>query len=337
MRRNNKLFALKSELKMSTKMKVSLMLFVKILFLSLLFSFNSCSEKQSTLKIGYIPIAECVQLYVAQERGYFEELGLEVELISLAGGAKILNALNSGSVDVGFSNVVSLVIHRARGADFFSIFGGTYEDIKHQNHALVVNKNISNDNIGITLRGARIAVNTYKNIEELMVRKYVEDIGLAWEDINRVETPFPRMLPLIESGEINAASIVEPFITIAKEDTTNSFSILANHYLTTTPQSLVATYVSSEEFVTNNPEKTLNFRSAMDKATTFIEENELEAREIIGLYTKIPEGLLTRVGLSKFSSTVDEDLLQQTIDDMVKYSYLENLRVPSVSELIYEK
>ena len=112
-----------------------------------------CTKEKDKIKVGYIPIAECAQLYVAQEMGFFEKEGLEVEMLSLAGGAQILNALNSGSVDIGFSNVVSLVLHRAQGSKFFSIFGATYETKEHQNHAIFINPSMDTTIVGESIEG----------------------------------------------------------------------------------------------------------------------------------------------------------------------------------------
>lgn len=309
---------------------------VIILLVSIVVSFNSCSSEKEKITIGYIPIAECIQLYVAKEKGYFDELGVEVELISLAGGANILNALNSNSIDIGFSNLVSLILHRSEGSKFFSIYGGTYEDFRHQNHALLVRADRGINNPRTLLTGASIAVNTYKNIEELMVRKYIKSIGLNWEDLSLINAPFPRMLPLLEAGEIDAASIVEPFITIAKDDSSGKVMNIANQYLATTQSTLVATYVSSENFIKDYPDLASKFIKAMTKATRFIYENEVEAREIIGYYTKIPKDLLTKIGLSKFTDDIDKMQLNMVIEDMKYFKFLEGKRIPTSDELIYK-
>lgn len=309
---------------------------LSFLLLLVIFLSNSCKEKTEVLKVGYIPIAECVQLYVAQDMGYFEKYNVKIELISLAGGAKILNALNSGSIDVGFSNVVSLVLHKTQGSQFYSIFGSTIETKFNQNHALLINKKIQTDDIKTTLTGSTIAINTYKNIEELMVRKYLDHNGVNWDDVEKVTIPFPRMLPALESGDITVASIVEPFISISSLDTNGNTIYYANHYLSTTPKTLVATYVSSNESLTKKKKSLIGFIKAMNDATEYIRNNESEAREIIGNYTKIPKQLLPKIGLSKFEKELDLELLSKVIDDMVKYEYVESEKLPELSSFKYK-
>jgi NitT/TauT family transport system substrate-binding protein len=56
------------------------------------------------LTVGALPITDLKQLFVAEAKGFFQEDGLEVEVQHFEGGAAIIPAVVSGSVDVGFSN-----------------------------------------------------------------------------------------------------------------------------------------------------------------------------------------------------------------------------------------
>jgi len=288
---------------------------ISVLFL------GSCENKEKdTVKVGYIPIAECVQLYVAKDMGFFEKYNISVEMISLGGGAKILNALNTGSVDVGFSNVVSLILHKENGAELYSVFGGTYESEFYQNHALLVNANVVKSKGDI--KGKRVAVNTFKNIEELMVRKYLKSIGLDWADVDKMEIGFPRMLPLLENGQIAVASVVEPFITIALETEDDRIKKISNHYLSFSPNTLVATYVSSKESINTKNRAIRGFVLAMRDATDYINDNEAEARRIIGNYTKIPSDILPKIGLSQFRKELSYEDLVAVLSDMKDLDYV---------------
>src|SRR5687767_13835949 len=71
---------------------------------------------RTKLKVGYVPIADCLQLYVAVEQGMFAKNGLDVELTSLQSGQRIIEALIAGELQVGIANVVSATTAYARGA-----------------------------------------------------------------------------------------------------------------------------------------------------------------------------------------------------------------------------
>jgi len=65
-------------------MKIHYKLFLKsgiaiLLLFIIVCGLISCSNhKKDELTVGYIPISECAQLYVAIEMGYFEKEGLDV-------------------------------------------------------------------------------------------------------------------------------------------------------------------------------------------------------------------------------------------------------------------
>lgn len=43
------------------------------------------------IRVGIMPIADCLQYFVAKEKGFFKEEGLEVEEVTGVGGAAIIN------------------------------------------------------------------------------------------------------------------------------------------------------------------------------------------------------------------------------------------------------
>lgn len=312
---------------------------IAILFIFLIIcGLISCSNhKKDELRVGYIPISECAQLYVAIEMGYFEKEGLDVKLISLPGGDIILNGVNSGFIDVGFSNVVSLVLRRADNSNFFSIFGGTYETKENQNHAIFVNTSRWNANPIEDLKGATIALNTFENVEEMMVTKYLRSIGLDWgeDSIKKIKIDFSQMLPLLETGTIDAVSIVEPYITIAKKDSTHKMKWLCNHFLTTTPKTLVATYVSSETIASQKHEEIVKFTNAMLKATDYMKNHDSKIRKIIATYVKISPEILSNINLSEFSEKIDTQYLGLILEDMKTLGYLNGNKSILTSELIW--
>lgn len=285
------------------------------------------------LRVGYIPIAECLPLYVAQEQGYFEREGLTVELQPLAGGAVILSSLVSGALDVGFSNVVSLVLQRAEGQDFFSVYGATYESPGHENHALIARSGFD-PRSAEDWRRARIAVNTRNNIEELMVVRYLASLGVTPDAGTFQPVPFPQMLPALESGTLDVAAIVEPFISIAQAQDTTSVRRLTNQYLAISTETLVATYVSSRRGLEQKGTALRAFVRAMTAATAFIRENEPEARAILGKYTQIPPGLLPTIGLSEFRDGLPSDDLRATIAAMQESGLFPLPTVPDVESMV---
>ena len=54
------------------------------------------NKAETKISVGYIPIADCSQLYVAIEKGFFTDEGLNIEPKEFQGGPQILEALKDG-------------------------------------------------------------------------------------------------------------------------------------------------------------------------------------------------------------------------------------------------
>ncbi|WP_274599052.1 ABC transporter substrate-binding protein [Prosthecochloris ethylica] len=261
-------------------------------------SFGQQKPERSLLRIGYIPIAECLPLYVAVEKGFFDKYGIEVELVAFGGGAKILDEIEAGNLDAGISNMVSFVRSLVRGEELYSVFGATYETECHQEHALLVNTDIIKR--ADDLRGVTVAVNSFRNIDELMVRMYLDGTGLRWDEVNVIEVGFPDMASMLQDGRIAMASIVEPYTTLALQDECGRVEKIANHYLGFSASTLVTTYVSSGKAIREKTDVLRGFVQAMRQATSYISAHDGEVRAFIGTYTSVPSELLDRIGLPEF-------------------------------------
>lgn len=64
-------------------------------------------------------------LYVAKELGYFEEVGLDIELILTPGADKVSAAVLSNDVEIGFAGAESAIyVYNEQESDYLQIFAG---------------------------------------------------------------------------------------------------------------------------------------------------------------------------------------------------------------------
>src|SRR5688572_18685688 len=64
----------------------------------------------ATVEIATIPTAAAAPLFVGIEQGFFRDEELDVKTQFAAGGAAIIPAIQSGDMDIGFGNTVSLFV-----------------------------------------------------------------------------------------------------------------------------------------------------------------------------------------------------------------------------------
>jgi len=290
----------------------------------------SCARKPEELKIGYIPIAESAQLYVGIEKGFFKQEGLEIEILSLAGGAKILEALAAGSIDIGFSNVVSLILARASGLRFIALTGAGIEDRDHKIHAILIPKDSPITN-AMDLEGKTIALNTRKNIDDLFVREWLEKKKVDPDKVKFIEFPFPNMESVLLSGDVDAVAAVEPFVTFALLH--GNSKVLDYNYLAIEPTVEITAYVVSEDWIQKKPAIADKFIRAFDKATDYVLAHESEVRMIITKYTKLDETQAQQITLPTFGKKLTVYELQKMADKLYKRGWIE--KSIDVSSIVY--
>lgn len=308
--------------------------FICILSLSLFGLINThCNmSNDNIITIGYMPIVECLPLFIAVENGYFKNENLDVQLMQFPGGSAILEAMSSNSVNIGFSNVVSLIYSHQGKKDFVSIWGATVEDKNHILHGLVTLKNKIDS--PASLKNKTIAINTLRNIDDLLITKWLLKNGISRKDISLLEIPFPRMFSVLKKEDANAIAVVEPFLSIAKGD--SSCEIMGNYYLGEKDEALITTYCSSLKWISHNKSNLIKFKSAMNKALEYYQENNRKSRMILLKYTKIQESIIDKINLPIFrNSQPTTKELEYYIKEMYNESWLDRTYNPK--EIIYEQ
>jgi NitT/TauT family transport system substrate-binding protein len=280
----------------------------------------SSSSGPTTVKVGYIPIVDCLPLYVAKDKGFLDKQGLSAELMPLQGGPRIIEALTSKSIDIGYSNMVSNIVAHSKGIPMVGVAGGPVETESRQVHALLVSDSSPIRGPG-DLAGKTIAVNALRNIEHVVLRQYLEKNGVDINGVKIVEAPFPQMEGLLKNGSADAVMAVEPFITLAVAH--KSARVLARPYTEVRSRNIVANYNVRREWFDQNAETARKFAAALAEANAFISSNEAEARQILVKYTQIPQEVIGAVVLPQSLDKFDESDVQVWVDELAKQGLIE--------------
>lgn len=330
---------------LSRNVSISLMLFVSAVLCSCgvdtttsdATSSPSLSSNTPIIKcrVGYMPIVECAHLYVGIAKKFFAQEGIETELKPMRGGAIILPALQNDDIDIGFANVVSLIALNSKMPpcvpnSFVCLAGASYERPRHVNHSLLYKQgaNVTVSDLG-TPR-IRIGVNTYRNIEELMLRRYLHARGVSDKQLTLVPLGFPDMLSALDRGDVDVASVVEPYIEPALRS--GKFLCLENQYLAVSTNTLVATYAVTRKWLDNNKDCASRFKRCFSKANEFIKHNDAETRKILSEFTRIKEADLAVIGLPAFEPNIDGQSVAELTSEMRKYGFID--KEPNPTDIV---
>lgn len=73
------------------------------------------AQEKVTYNMSWLPQGSSIGVMVAQERGWYREAGLDVNLVRGYGGNRTANELDQGQFEFGYVDPISLVLNRANG------------------------------------------------------------------------------------------------------------------------------------------------------------------------------------------------------------------------------
>jgi ABC-type nitrate/sulfonate/bicarbonate transport system substrate-binding protein len=157
--------------------------------------------------------------YIAMEKGYFRDLGIEVEIATIATGGDVMGALSAGQLDV-VGGGVNLGTFNAvlRGVPLAVVADQTYLTPGADGDIWMVRSDLVNQIQSVRdLRGRKVAINSTTSPLVYMLGKTLETQGMKMEDVEIVTVPFPDMIAAFENKAIDAGIEVEPFVARAEE------------------------------------------------------------------------------------------------------------------------
>jgi NitT/TauT family transport system substrate-binding protein len=296
-----------------------------VLVLLLLFAFTPSAngaQELEVIKVGYIPIGDCLQLYVADDMGFFKEEGIAVEKKPMKGGAIIAPAVEAGEVQVGWSNAISIIIAHSKGFDFvFLTSGAISKEGANRVHSLLVVKDSSIRHVS-DLVGKKVAINTFGNINELSMVALADRNRVNIKDIQLVEVPFPNMETALKNRSVDAILAVEPFVTLSIGHGTARYLEKSVHS-TYGETFMIASWFAKNSWIAENPIKAAAFVRAINKASEFIKANPEKIPPILVNNTKLTADLVSKITMPAFSAEFDKRDLQRMIDVSAKYKFIE--------------
>lgn len=160
------------------------------------------------LNIGMMPDVDSVPFIIAQEKGFFREAGIKVNLQQFKSAVDRDAAFQSGNLDGAVSDLLAVAFAKSGG---FEVKVTSYTDGCYR---LVAGKGVNVNNL-TALQGKDIAVSRNTIIE------YVTDCIMASgqmeaDSINKIVIPqIPVRLEMLQNGKIAAATLPEPMASIA--------------------------------------------------------------------------------------------------------------------------
>lgn len=215
-------------------------------------------------------------MYLAKEKGFFKDEGIDVEISLMDDQAQRTAAITKGDID-GYGDTVDLlVLTRANNIPAVSVMQA---DFSNGADGIVVSDNIKSVK---DLKGKKIAAQ--KNfVGENFLYYVLKKNGIALKDVEIVDMESGAAGAAFVAGSVDAAVTFEPWLSKAKEREGGKMLVSSSDE----PGVIVDTFSINETYLKNNPENVKKIMRGWFKAVDFWKNNPTEANEIMAKAYKL--------------------------------------------------
>lgn len=246
-----------------------------VLALALILSLAACgasgkakSSDGEVLKVGTMALTMGVPVLYAQEKGYFQDAGLNVSVELFATGAPINEAIAAKQIDVavsGFASVYSLANANCTWLADVNTTGGMGLFVRSDSV-------FAADSSAEALKGMKI-LEPLGTAVQYMTESYVASMGLAPEDVEQVNMEYASAYQAFTTGEADAMAANPPY----------SYSLLEDGYTelctfeSATGVDMCDGCFARSEVVEKRPEDVQKFVDCLIKAMDELQDDTLRS------------------------------------------------------------
>ena len=288
-----------------------------------MFSVGGCTteakkEENKTIRLGVMSASDSAPILLAEEKGYFKEEGVNLELEIFTNGATKQSSIQAGELDGGMLSMTQ-ILNNANGglkAKITTTTDGMFPIVLSKNY-----KEKKDVKVGLM----EVSVTNF------LADKYLKDYNVTKEFINEM----PVRMQMLMADKIDMAVLPEPMASNAQ------LKGLGKKVYGDPDDFTPNAMVFSDEFIENNPNTVAAFHKAYNRAVEDIINNPDEAKDVLvnklGLDPKVKELMVlptyhkTRIPTADYINEVKvwtEKLQGKTLninyDDVVSKDFVAN-------------
>ena len=169
----------------------------------------------ATFNVGAVNNTGGLVVFVAVDKGIFAKHGIDGKVVVRNTGPEISKALDAGEIDFGAANVSNIPVALERGLQVRAIVGyvgSSFAKATDDNMLGIV----AHPDSGITalaeLKGKKVGT-TFGSMNDMYLVEMLRKQGVAEAAVNRINATPAAMVPLFDTGKVDAMAVWEPYLT----------------------------------------------------------------------------------------------------------------------------
>jgi len=285
----------------------------------------------AAIKVGTLATQDALPLWVAEAAGYFEDQGIpSVEIITFQSATECQTAFTSGAVDALMTDIIVAANLQASGKPVRLATVMLGSEPAEGRFAVVAAPGSPIASMA-DLRG--IAVGTASaTITEYILDKLMEEAGSPAADVKREEVgKMPVRFQLLMEGQLKAAVLPEPFVTLAEQ---GGAKVVSGGDDTMAKQNVSQSVLCVSAEYADTPEGAAALKAvlaAWDAAVADINAAPDDFRQVLVEKARLPEPLAGTYKVSTYpmAQPPSSEQVQTVLDWMTAKGYLKAELTPA--------
>jgi len=243
-----------------------------------LLTISSCQQSadKSSYRIALGPWVGFGPLYLARDKGFFEEQGVDVALTVLTGVAERNSALRSGKLDALAAPVDYFVLSAGNGVAATIVMA---IDESVGGDGIIAKESIKSF---ADLKGRKVAAQ--KGLpSDFFLRVLLQQNGMDVGDIEYIDMETAQAGAAFLAGDLDAAVVWEPWLTRAKEQGNGHILASTRDYR----DLIVDCLAFSPNLIRQKPDDVQRIVNSILKAIDYAKAHPIEASEIMATYFEV--------------------------------------------------
>lgn len=269
---------------------------------------NGKLEKQK-ITVGVLPVVDVGPFFLAHEKGYFKQEGLDVEPVVMDSGPASINGILSGDIDIGFGSYPAPITAQSKGAGDIKIVAEAL--VAKPGHITLVAPPKSKIKKPQDVAGKKIAITGRNSFTDLAPMAVLESQNVDFKNVQWVEMGFPDMLPAMQSGDVDGAVVVEPWRTVAEKQL--GAEVVLDGATGPTAEMPMSGYAAEGEFAKNSPNTVAAFQRALAKAQAEAKDRS-KIEPMLVKHAKIEKDIAPLMTIATYSTSLNAKRIQRVAD-----------------------
>jgi NitT/TauT family transport system substrate-binding protein len=280
------------------------------------------------ITLAFLPVEANGLIYIAQDRGFFSQNGLNVTLVEYTSATDTIQALETGAADFASTSEYP-VVGSALNQEKIRIIG-TIDKFQTQN--IIARKDRGIESIS-DLKGKKIGVAQH-SIREFYLGRFLTLHGLSQSDVTLVNVVTSASADALRDGQVDAIIYFQPYAAALKDELGNNGII----WPAQSSQLTMNVITCTSDRAAGHPATVTRFIRSLKLAEDYRDLHPSESRVTIGKKLNFTESEMATLWPDhQYTLTLDQSLITSMEDEarwMIANNLTEEKMVPDFARYI---